>query len=952
MNDSIHLEAHRRYVTDSSPDGAKASSVAALQTPAHPMYKFVDYRAAASPDSHKKVPPMVTRIIESLTKPKRIPEDGTSLNRSLPLVLLYDNKGLELFDRITYLPEYYLTDCEIEVLKSNIREIVAEIPDGSDVIELGCGALRKTQLLLEELDRVRSDIAYYAIDVMPLPLHKSLAELAQRFKNISFVALCGTYDEVLHHFKKAARPKTLLWLGSSVGNYSAADAYEFLGNIVERALVPNDAIIVGFDRKKDSDVVMDAYHDSENITAEFELNALRHANSIVADAVAVLRGNATLSDPSLDGLFDVSKFAYTGDYNQVLGRHSAYLRAREDIVIKWPAELLAIVKGICGSDQNLVIKRGELIFIEYSYKFGPAAPEMLARGCGLLHCAEWSDSRSYYTLNLFRKPPATISPLPAATIAAESIEQSDVSAFGHVQKLQALLQNIKTLRQPSSIPQISEWKHLWSVWDLLTLEIISRDQMLEKPIDLRHPFIFYLGHLPAFTDIHLSRAESAPLTEPAIYAEWFERGIDPNILDPSKCHSHSTPPSEWPEINDILAYRDRVRARIVDWLTVHEKQSERNTSADAARHVWMSFEHEAMHIETMLYMVLQMDPACIRSPIDMRFAPKANDCTPNVDWISFNGGLDIKIGLANDCEAALRDASLPQRHVFGWDNEGPQTSVDIQPFSVRIQPITNGEYLEFVIDQRRNSNDSSAVAEKTVPKSWIKLASGEYGVRTVVGNPSVSTSEASLWPVFVSQTQASAYASWCGKRLPTEAEWTHASRTYHLAWSLSQISESTAHTYNQKSREPVDKYLERLLAAYEIDASEFEWPPYDMFVPENANIDFAHWHPLPEATNKSVGRYTTNGLQTGLPEARFVGNGWEWTCTQFHPFDGFAASSMYPGYSADFFDFSNSGDQDSTHYVVKGASYATHRRIAQRQTFRNWYQRGYPYVLATFRLCK
>ncbi|KAJ1826190.1 hypothetical protein LPJ56_002306, partial [Coemansia sp. RSA 2599] len=410
MIDGIHSKAQQSLDLNSSPLDAETPVAAALEVSAHCRYEFIDYRAAASPGRDKPVSPMVAQIIEGLTKPKRIPEDGASLNRFLPLVLLYDNKGLELFDRITYLPEYYLTDCEIEVLKSNIHEIVAEIPDGSDVIELGCGALRKTQLLLEELDKVRSGITYYAIDVMPLPLHTSLGELAQRFANIGFVALCGTYDEVLCHFKKTTRPKTLLWLGSSIGNYPAADACDFLGSIVGHALVPNDAVIVGFDRKKNPKVIMDAYHDSEGVTDEFELNALCHANSVMADAVAILRGSASPRGASLDavnGLFDVSKFEYTGDYEQALGRHDCYLRALEDVTIKWPAELAPIVRDICGSDSDLLIKRGELIFIESSYKYGPRAPEIIARGSGLTHCAEWSDSRCYYTLNLFRKPPAT-----------------------------------------------------------------------------------------------------------------------------------------------------------------------------------------------------------------------------------------------------------------------------------------------------------------------------------------------------------------------------------------------------------------------------------------------------------------------------------------------------------------------------------------------------------------
>ncbi|KAJ1725403.1 hypothetical protein LPJ53_000441 [Coemansia erecta] len=956
MVDTIHPEAQAAFVpqaSSSSPPSLPDTENTTLTAtePIQGKYGFVDYRAAASPDSHKRVPPIVTQIIDGLTTRKRLPEDSNQLNRSLPLVLLYDDKGLELFDRITYLPEYYLTNCEIEVLETDIQEIIAEIPDDSDVIELGCGSLRKTQLLLEALDQARSGVTYYAIDVMPLPLHESLGALAQRFKNISFVALCGTYDEVLTHFKKAARRKTLLWLGSSIGNYSTSDACKFLSNIVDRALVPNDAIIIGMDRKKDPDVIMDAYHDSEKVTDEFELNALAHVNNIIADTVATLKGS-TSPEPSIDGLFDVSKFDYTGEYDEVTGRHSAYLRALEDMVIRWPRELLATVKSICGSEDDLELKQGELIFIESSYKFGKTAPEMVARGSGLTHSVEWTDSRGFYTLNLFRKPLATMSPL-SSKLTSETRQAAKYGApTDHAHRLSALLENVVAMRQPSSIPCVSEWKHMWSAWDALTLNVISKDKLFCRPIDLRHPFIFYLGHLPAFADIHMSRAESAPLTEPASYAEWFERGIDPNIEDPTICHSHSTPPADWPEIKDILAYRDRVRERIVNWVSRYDDKDGELPSAEASRHVWMSFEHEAMHIETLLYMVLQMDPADINAPAEVTFAPfrgtKAYE-----RWMRFDGGNAISLGLPGDNEVSLQSEMLPPGHVFGWDNESPQTSVAVEPFAIRTQPITNGEYLVFLSQQSTSAPDDISNYDNLVPKSWIRLgASDDYGVRTVVGNPSILSTEASLWPVFVSHKQATAYADWCGKRLPSEAEWTHSSRTYHLAHALARVSDPATAMFNLQTRKSVDSYLDRLLSAHGLDPHECTWAPYDMYVPIDANIDLVHWHPTTEATEESAKMYDSVEQKVGLPEARFIGNAWEWTSTQFHPFEGFSPSPMYAGYSADFFDPPSARDADSTHYVVKGASYATHRRIAHRQTFRNWYQRAYPYVLATFRLCE
>ncbi|KAJ2723435.1 hypothetical protein GGI07_002637 [Coemansia sp. Benny D115] len=930
-----------------SPDADKPGITITDDTALPLKYQFIDYRAAASPDSQMHVPPMVTEIIQGLSKPSLLPEDGKTLHRSLPTVLLYDNKGLELFDRITYLPEYYLTDCEIQVLQNNTSEIVAEIPDNSDVIELGCGSLRKTQLLLDALDQSRSGITYYAIDVMPSPLHDSLETLAEKYPNISFVALCGTYDEVLVHFKKTTRRKTLLWLGSSIGNSTIAGATSFISSISDNALTPNDAIIIGMDRKKDPDIIMEAYHDSQGLTDQFELNALSHVNNIISDYVASLRG--CVSTEHTDDIFDVRKFIYTGDYDEKVGRHSAYLVATEDTVIRWPRELGSVVKDICGDVSNLAIKAGERIYIESSYKYGEEAPEALARGSGLTHSAEWSDERGFYTLNMFRKPRATMSPREKMT---------GLCNYAAMQTNNLLSTSSEALltkqHQPPAIPLLKEWRHMWSIWDTLILHVIPREKLLERPIDLRHPFIFYLGHLPAFADIHMAAAESAPLTEPAIYAQWFERGIDPNVESRSVNHSHSAVPAEWPKVDEILEYRDRVRSRIVGWLEKHGLGGDCVPNANDARHVWMLFEHEAMHIETMLYMVLQMNPRDIRSPIDTTFAPHGG-AQPSGKWIGYRGGSDIRLGMAGDNEGEQSTRNLGAGHVFGWDNEKPQVSVQVKPFNVRTHPVTNIEYLRFILTLEKADTERDISADNPrVPKSWIKLDSKGFGVRTVVGTPSITETEASLWPVFVSQNHAAEYAKWCGKRLPSEAEWTHASRTYHLANALDKSNSDSQHTLDD-SKHPlfVDEYLDNLLAThgslYSNDTSH--WPPYDIFVPETANIDFAHWHPVPEQSATKPG-YSSYGRTTLLPEARFIGSGWEWTSTPFYPFDGFEPSALYPGYSADFFDPPSTYGSDSTHYVVKGGSYATHWRIAQRQTFRNWYQKAYPYVLATFRLCE
>lgn len=138
------------------------------------------------------------------------------------------------------------------------------------------------------------------------------------------------------------------------------------------------------------------------------------------------------------------------------------------------------------------------------------------------------------------------------------------------------------------VPSLHEFEQLWAAWDIVTRHMIPEEELLSKPIKLRNCCLFYLGHIPAFLDIHLTRATGEAPTNPGSYQKMFERGIDPDVDNPDHCHAHSEIPEAWPPIEEILAYQERVRARIrsLDQSGIVE------TNRKLGRAIWIGFEHE------------------------------------------------------------------------------------------------------------------------------------------------------------------------------------------------------------------------------------------------------------------------------------------------------------------------------------------------------------------------
>ncbi|RMD43543.1 hypothetical protein DV735_g1533, partial [Chaetothyriales sp. CBS 134920] len=206
--------------------------------------------------------------------------------RSLPTLLLYDEKGLKLFENITYLDDYYLTNAEIDALQAHSAVIAAQIPAGSHLVELGSGNLRKVKILLDAFEHSQKSVHYYALDISLPELERtfSIADTAS-YKHVKFQGLYGTYDDGLLWLSEQRKNPSfgqtcVISLGSSVGNFSPNDAAKFLAGFAT-AIGPSDTLLVGLDACQDLNRTFKAYNDSKGVTTKFYRNGLDHANRVL-----------------------------------------------------------------------------------------------------------------------------------------------------------------------------------------------------------------------------------------------------------------------------------------------------------------------------------------------------------------------------------------------------------------------------------------------------------------------------------------------------------------------------------------------------------------------------------------------------------------------------------------------------------------------------------------------
>ena len=433
-------------------------------------------------------------------------------------------------------------------------------------------------------------------------------------------------------------------------------------------------------------------------------------------------------------------------------------------------------------------------------------------------------------------------------------------------------------------PVLDALEVAWRRSDAL-FDTLAAGALYARPIPLRHPFVFYLGHLPAFAWNQVARGV---LGEPGFHPEFdllFERGIDPG--DAAAAAAVSVPPDQWPPPDEIRAYRDQVRQALRDRVQVVQARPSGDPLSDGLRVYHLVLEHELMHQETLLYLLAELSDAQKRRPVG---APEpVTGPAPSAEAVAIPAGR-ITLGAHFDAIA------------FGWDNEFPPQTVSVDRFAVDRHPVSVEAFRGFVegggyADPQLWDPAGWAWVQaegRARPHRWV-VRDGTLHHRTLYGSLPLDT--VGGWPALVTAAEAEAFCRWSDARLPTEAE-------LHRAAYGSEDGGPRAYPWG--------------------DAAP---------APAHGNFGFHFDDPTP------VGHHPAGDSAFGVGD--LLGNAWEWTATPFLPRPGFHPwMRTYPGYSADFF--------DGEHRVLFGGSSATDPRLLRR-SLRNWFRPRYPWVFATFR---
>ena len=300
-------------------------------------------------------------IISALSQPRK----------TISPKYFYDETGSQLFEEITQLPEYYLTDVELTIMERHIDEMAALIGESASLIEFGAGSGMKTRMLLEHM---HDPAAYVPVDISEEHLLDSQRSIQEDFPDIEVLPVPADF---LHPFdlpEPATMPlrNVVYFPGSTIGNFERDAAIDLLEVMHEEA-GEDGALLIGADLRKDPDVIRAAYNDSAGVTARFNLNMLEHLNR------------------EFGAEFDVDAFEHRATYDKEQGRVVMELVSQRDQVVTI-------------SDARIPIARDEAITTEYSHKYSLEDFADMVAAAGFATKRVWTDPKGWFSVHYCTRP--------------------------------------------------------------------------------------------------------------------------------------------------------------------------------------------------------------------------------------------------------------------------------------------------------------------------------------------------------------------------------------------------------------------------------------------------------------------------------------------------------------------------------------------------------------------
>ena len=292
----------------------------------------------------------------------------TQIPKTLQPRWFYDDRGCELFDEITVLPEYYQTRTEMAILQRHARDIMQRVHPAS-IVELGAGTCTKSRVLIRAAKGMGSLWTFVPFDISEATLRRSASELSEEFDDLTVYCVTGEFDHHLSQIPRFGR-QLIVFLGSTIGNFEPDEAQRFLTE-VRRLMRPGDHFLVGVDLVKDEAQLTAAYNDSRGVTAEFNRNVLARINR------------------ELDADFALDAFSHAVRWNAPDHRIEMHLRSDREQTV-----------AVRGAGLTACFSAGETLRTEVCTKYTRATLEAMLSEAGIETLAWYTDPAERFALVL------------------------------------------------------------------------------------------------------------------------------------------------------------------------------------------------------------------------------------------------------------------------------------------------------------------------------------------------------------------------------------------------------------------------------------------------------------------------------------------------------------------------------------------------------------------------